>query len=361
MLMQHKYFRTSLGIIAFLLILYLGSKVMFLFRPVWSVVNLLIVPMMLGGFFYYLLRPLVDFLEKRKMNRMLSILLIYLVFAGLIALFAALVWPTLREQIENFVQNAPFLVRDLQEQFNSLRQNPAFERFLGQESDLSTRIYAYLNNAVTWVTDSMSNLIGVISNIFIVLATLPIILYYMLKDGHKLPPILLGLLPRRFKKEGLETLKEIDSALSSFIVTRVLLNVALGVLLYIGFLIIGLPYSLLLTLISIPLNFIPYVGSILAAIPVVIVGFIESPMTALWSVVVIFIAQQIQDNLLSPIVYGRSLDVHPLTTVVLVLVGGDFYGIIGVLIALPVYMILKITFMHVYERLVAEKEEEAAG
>lgn len=361
MLMQHKYFRTSLGIIAFLLILYLGSKVMFLFRPVWSVINLLIVPMMLGGFFYYLLRPLVDFLEKRKLNRMLSILLIYLVFAGLIALFAALVWPTLREQIENFVRNAPFLVQDLQEQFNSLRQNPSFERFLGQESDLSTRIYAYLNNAVTWVTDSMSNLIGVISNIFIVLATLPIILYYMLKDGHKLPPILLGLLPRRFKKEGLETLKEIDSALSSFIVTRVLLNVALGVLLYIGFLIIGLPYSLLLALISIPLNFIPYVGSILAAIPVVIVGFIESPMTALWSVVVIFIAQQIQDNLLSPIVYGRSLDVHPLTTVVLVLVGGDFYGIIGVLIALPVYMILKITFMHVYERIIAEKEEEAAG
>ncbi|MFD2879464.1 AI-2E family transporter [Paenibacillus rhizoplanae] len=84
---------------------------------------------------------------------------------------------------------------------------------------------------------------------------------------------------------------------------------------------IGLPYSLLLAVISIPLNFIPYVGSLLAAVPVVIVGFIESPSLAIWSAVVVLIAQQIQDNVLSPVIYGKSLDVHPLTTVLLVLVG----------------------------------------
>ncbi|MNC74546.1 hypothetical protein D3C75_1259200 [compost metagenome] len=79
---------------------------------------------------------------------------------------------------------------------------------------------------------------------------------------------------------------------------------------------------------------------------------------AIWSVVIIVIAQQIQDNVLSPIIYGKSLDVHPLTTVVLVLVGGDFYGIIGVLIALPVYMILKIIFLRIYEIIIAERVEE---
>lgn len=95
-------------------------------------------------------------------------------------------------------------------------------------------------------------------------------------------------------------------------------------------------------------------------IPVIIVGFIESPTMAIWSLVIIFIAQQIQDNVLSPIIYGKSLDVHPLTTVILVLVGGDFYGIIGVLIALPVYMIAKIIFLRVYEIVVADREEETS-
>ncbi|MNY42677.1 hypothetical protein D3C86_1775900 [compost metagenome] len=79
---------------------------------------------------------------------------------------------------------------------------------------------------------------------------------------------------------------------------------------------------------------------------------------AIWSLVIIIFAQQIQDNVLSPIIYGKSLDVHPLTTVVLVLVGGDFFGIIGVLIALPVYMIAKIIFLRIYEIVIAERVEE---
>jgi predicted PurR-regulated permease PerM len=357
-LLQSKYFRTSLAIIAFLLILFLGSKVIFLFAPLVAIFNLLLVPMMLSGFMYYLLRPLVKVLEKKKLNRAIAILLIYIVFIGLFVLFWVLVWPTLQEQIQNFIDNTPYLVQGLQDQFNKLQNNPMLSRFFKGDSDLATRLSEYLNDAIAWVTNSMSNLIGVISSIVVVIATLPIILYYMLKDGHKLSPILQSLIPKKYRKEGQDMLKDIDSALSSFIVTRVLLNVVLGIILYIGFLIIGLPYSLLLALISIPLNFIPYVGSLLAAVPVLIVGFIESPTMALWALIIIVIAQQIQDNVLSPIIYGKSLDVHPLTTVVLVLVGGDFYGIIGVLIALPVYMIIKIIFLRIYEIIVAERVEE---
>ncbi|WP_340024680.1 AI-2E family transporter [Paenibacillus sp. FSL K6-1096] len=356
-MLDSKYFRTSLAIIAFLTILYLGSKVAFLVTPVLSVINLLLVPMMLSGFMYYLLRPIVNYLGTRKVNRGLSVLLIYLVFAGLFVLFWMLVWPTLREQIQNFIENTPYLVEGIQNQFNQLRNDPTFSRFFSGESDVTTRLTEYVNNAITWVTNSMSNLIAVVSNIVVLIATLPIILYYMLKDGHKLSPILLSLAPRKYRKEGQEMLKDIDSALSGFIVTRVLLNVILGILLYIGFLLIGLPYSLLLAVISIPLNFIPYIGSVLAAVPVVIVGFIESPTMAIWSLVIILIAQQIQDNVLSPIIYGKSLDVHPLTTVLLVLVGGDFYGLIGVLIALPVYMIVKILFLRIYEIIIAERTE----
>ncbi|NQX45055.1 AI-2E family transporter [Paenibacillus tritici] len=360
-MLQSKYFRTCLAIIAFLTILYLGSKVIFLFTPLVSIINLLLVPMMLSGFMFYLLRPLVNYLGTKKINRGLAVLLIYLVFAGLFVLFWVLVWPTLREQIQNFIDNTPFLVEGIQNQFNKLQNDPSLSRFFKGDTDMTTRLTDYLNEAINWVTNSMSNLISVVSSIVVVIATLPILLYYMLKDGHKLSPILQGLVPRKYRKEGQDILKAIDTALSGFIVTRVLLNVVLGILLYIGFLLIGLPYSLLLAVISIPLNFIPYVGSLLAAVPVIIVGFIESPSMAIWSLVVVLIAQQIQDNVLSPIIYGKSLDVHPLTTVVLVLVGGDFYGIIGVLIALPVYMILKILFMSIYEIIVAERVDQAVA
>lgn len=98
-MLQSKYFRTCLAIIAFLTILYLGSKVIFLFTPLVSIIQLLLVPMMLSGFMYYLLRPIVNYLGTKNVNRGLSVLLIYLVFAGLFVLFWVLVWPTLRERI----------------------------------------------------------------------------------------------------------------------------------------------------------------------------------------------------------------------------------------------------------------------
>ncbi|MFC7681602.1 AI-2E family transporter [Paenibacillus sp. GCM10028914] len=358
-MMQSKYFRTCLGIIALLLIIYLGSKISFLFNPIVSIFNMLLMPVAISGFFYYLLRPIVDYLERRKIKRPLGVFMIYFVFAGLFAIFILLVWPTLKEQIENFIENAPNLVDDLQKQMNHLGQNPFWSRFMPSESEIYSSLMDYANKAMTTISNSITNLITVVSSFVVIIATVPIIMYYMLKEKNKFSFKLLGILPRRYRKDGQEVLSDIDNALSNYIIGKVLLNLVLSVLMYIGFLIIGLPYSLLLTLISFVLNFIPYVGALLAAIPVVIVGFIESPSIAIWSVVVIVIAQQIQDNILTPVIYGKQLDIHPLTTIVLLLVGGDFYGILGVLLAIPAYMILKIIVVRVYELFLAEKIEDA--
>ncbi|WP_054955067.1 AI-2E family transporter [Paenibacillus dakarensis] len=358
-MMQSKYFRTCLGIIALLLIIYLGTKISFLFNPIVSIFKILLVPIAAAGFFYYLLRPIVDYLERRKIKRPLGVLMIYFVFIGLFAIFFLLVWPTLREQIENFIKNAPNLVDDLQSQVNLLSENPFWGRFMPSESELYNGFMEYVNNAMTWISNSISNLITVVSSVVVVIATVPIILYYMLKESGKLPSRLLSIIPRKYRKDGQDVISDIDNALSNFIIGKVVLNLILSALMYIGFLIIGLPYSLLLTLISFVLNFIPYVGALLAAIPVVIVGFIESPSIAIWSVVVIVIAQQIQDNILTPVIYGKQLDIHPLTTIILLLVGGDFYGILGVLLAIPAYMVIKIVVTRVYELFLAEKVEDA--
>lgn len=153
-------------------------------------------------------------------------------------------------------------------------------------------------------------------------------------------------------------MEDIDSALSSFIVSRVLINVALGVMMFLGFLIIGLPYALLLAVISIFLNFIPYVGAVAASIPVVIIGLLESPSMALWSLVVVIAAQQIQDNWLSPIVFGKQLDIHPLTVVILLLVGGDLLGILGIILVIPLYMCGKIVIRKVYQLFLERRVED---
>lgn len=356
-LINNKFYRICTAIILLLLIVYLGEKVNFIFSPLTSLIHIIIIPLLIAGFFYYLLRPLVDYMERHKIKRALSVLIIYVVIALILAGFSVLVWPSLREQLMNFVENAPALVTSLSDQLNALEKSNVVSRYLPDDSNLFSRLSDVLSQGITQVTNYVSGLFSVVSNLVIILATFPIMLYYMLKEGSKFGTNLTLLLPRHYRKDGEETVHEIDEALSNYIVGRVIVNVALGILMYIGFLILGLPYALLLTVVSIILNFIPYVGALLAAIPVVIVAFIESPTMAIWSLVIIVIAQQIQDNLISPYVYGKQLDIHPLTTVILLLVGADLGNILGMIIVIPLYMILKIIVRKIHYRIVEDKTE----
>ncbi|QOT10007.1 AI-2E family transporter [Paenibacillus sp. JNUCC32] len=359
MLKMNKFFKLCLAVILVLTIIYLGSLVDFIFRPVLSFFSIILVPLMLSGFFYYLLRPLVDLLEKRKLNRSLAILLLYVVFAGILTGFILGVWPSLRDQIVALVQNAPALFAKLGEQLQELENNGFFQDIFPKNANPLTQLTDYLNQGFTFLTNYIMNLFSFVSNFAIVLFTFPILLYYMLKEGGKFGEMVVSFLPDRFKNEGASVLDEINNALRGFIVGRVLVNLALGVLMYIGFLIIGLPYALLLTVVAVIANFIPFIGAILSAIPILIIGFIQSPGTAIWSLVVILAAQQIQDNLIGPYIFGKQLAIHPITIIILVLVGQDLGGIIGILLIVPIYMIIKIIVTRVYQLFFKEKWQKA--
>lgn len=358
MSLQKGFFRVCLGIIALLLIVYLTAKISFIFKPLLTIFNILIVPFMLAGFCYYLLRPVVSAMVKRRVNKMAAILLIYLFAAALLAVFVSVVWPTLQTQLENFVKGAPQLIAEFKDQLNQLQSSRWFSSFAVDEAALSTKLSDYLNQAITAASNYVSNVVSAVTNFIIIIATVPIILYYMLKGSGHISSSILAVVPRRFRKEGAEALREIDDALSGFIVGRVIITCLLAVMLYIGFLAIGLPYSLLLAIVAFFFNIIPYIGQFLGAIPTIIVAFTVSPTMVVWVVVVTVVAQLVESNVLSPSIYGRRLDIHPLTTIVLLLVAGDIAGILGVILAIPAYMVVKIIVVHVYRRFLADRVED---
>ncbi|MFC3802596.1 AI-2E family transporter [Cohnella sp. GCM10012308] len=354
-----KFFRIILSVIFVLLAIFLLFLDRFMFAPIVRMFDILLLPIALSGFLYYLLRPIVGFLHNRGMKRWLAVTLLYLAFAGLIALFVWLVWPTLRDQTNNFINNAPKVVEDLSDQVQDQTEDGSVVSSVLPESfDLETRISEYAQKAGAWASTYLTSIISVISRAVVLIGVVPVILFFMLKDGRKLEDSLLYLVPRKYKAEGRAALSEIDEALGSFIVSRVVLNIILGGLMYVGFLIIGLPYALLLVLISVVLNFIPYIGAILAAIPVLVVAFMQSPMLALWSLIIILVAQQIQDHILTPIIFGRTMAIHPVTIIVLLLLGGDLAGVLGMLLSIPVYIVVKILFTHIYKLFFQEKVEE---
>ncbi|WP_144406998.1 AI-2E family transporter [Paenibacillus sp. IHBB 10380] len=355
----NRFIKMCIAVILVFAIIYLGSLVDFIFKPLLSLLTVVMVPLMLASFFYYLLRPLVNWMERPKLNRSLVILIIYLVIAILLVLFIIGVWPSLRTQFYNLMDNAPNLLNALSKQVQELEQNGILSVILPEGVSPLSQLTEYLNKGLSFLTNYVAGMFSFFSNFAVILFTFPILLFYMLKEGEKFGQKIVSFMPKRFREEGNKVMQDIDHALSNFIVGRVVVNVALGVLMYIGFLIIGLPYALLLTVVAIIMNFIPFIGAILSSVPIVIIGLIESPSVAIWSLVVILVAQQIQDNIISPYIFGKQLDIHPLTTIILVLVGGDAFGIIGMIVIIPGYMIVKIVVIKVYQLFFKHKWEDA--
>jgi predicted PurR-regulated permease PerM len=127
-------------------------------------------------------------------------------------------------------------------------------------------------------------------------------------------------------------------------------------MMYIGYLIIGLDYSILLAMFAMLTNVIPFLGPFIAVIPAVIVGFLDSPFMVVQVLIVVIVVQQIDGNVSSPLIMGKRLDIHPLTIILLLIVAGSMGGLLGMLLAVPTYAILKVICSHSYRLYLLRKE-----
>ncbi|WP_062047977.1 AI-2E family transporter [Bacillus sp. JCM 19034] len=348
---QTKSFRIMYALILILLIIYLGTLVDWIFKPVVVLVQTLFAPIALAGVLFYLLRPFVNLLS-RKIPRGLAILILYLMGILLVSIFVLIIGPELQKQFNSLIETIPAFTREVQSMYNALQENEYIARFQqGNEFSIDTIIAdfgEYLNNFVAALGSNIASFVGFIANVVIILIVIPFILFYMLKEGEKAPKQVLRILPDKQQQEGRRILKDMDYALSSYIQGQIIVSVCVGVLMYIGYLVIGVEYSLVLALVAMFTNVIPFVGPWIGTVPAVIVGLIESPFMALLVIIVVVVVQQIESNLISPQVMGRKLDIHPLTIILLLLVAARFAGFFGLLLAVPTYAVGKVIVSHSY-------------
>lgn len=351
-MLSEKWFKIGIGIIMFLLIILLGTKVSFIFKPIVILVQTLFAPIVLAGVLYYLLRPIVNFLSK-KLPRNLSILILYFAFFGLITTLIMLIGPEVQRQFILMVDNLPAFAVQLQEWATTIQEKEWFLRFRSNDvvslDDITEYITTYFTDISKNIGSTITGTIGFIANILIVLALIPFVLFYMLKDGKRAPLFILNILPKKHQKEAEDIIEDMDDALSSYIQGQLIVSMFVGVMAYIGYLIIGLEYSLVLGLIAMLTNVIPFVGPWIGTFPAVIVGLLDTPVKAMAVIIVIVIIQQIESNIVSPQVMGRKLSIHPLTIIFLLLVAGQFAGFLGLIFAVPAYALAKVIVSHMYK------------
>ena len=198
----------------------------------------------------------------------------------------------------------------------------------------------YLKDIPNTITSSATALFGIITNVALVIFTVPFILFYMFKDGHAFPgKQLVYYLNLTVKKDFVSLRKRTKHYLHIFKVALVCIFV--GAFTFIGYLIIDLPYAFVLGIIAAFTNIIPNLGPFIGAAPAVIVGLFVSPMQALYVIIIVTIVQQFESNIISPRIMSSKLNIHPLTIIILILGVGNFAGIIGMILAVPVYAVTK--------------------
>ncbi len=342
---KQKLYHWTLQILVILTILYISTKITFLFEPIGVFVTTLFFPIIISGFLYFLLNPIVNQLVKLKFPRTLAIITIYLAIIGAVVIIAVNVAPIISKQVTSLFEEIPQYAKQTMIFADDLSDTEQFKWVMNQDyvpiEDIERRLIEFANTLPDNITNGFMNLLGVLTNITITIITVPFLLFYMFKDGHKLPIALSKFIPSAYRKEGIETIKETSDTLAAYIQGQILVALFVGTLTFIGYLIIDLPFALVMALIGAITNIIPYVGPFIGGAPAVVVALFDSPTKAFLAIVVITIAQQLEGNVISPLILGKRLDTHPATIIILLLVAGNLAGILGMVLAIPTYAAVK--------------------
>ncbi|MGN1400200.1 MAG: AI-2E family transporter [Bacillus sp. (in: firmicutes)] len=344
--MSRKFRNWSLQILIILTIVLVSTKLTFLLDPIATFFSTLFFPILISGFLFFIFNPVVWFFQRKfKLSRILSIALLYILIIAVIGLAISNVVPIVTKQISSFIDDLPTYAKQVDAFIDDVSESEDFKNLLTNEyiplDTVQEKLMEYVNSLPNNITNGVIGIFNFITSATITIVTVPILLFYMFKDGHRMPGAISRFIPAGYRKEGLAAIKSVGDTLSAYINGQVTVASIVGLLSLIGFWIIEQPYALVLALIVAVTNIIPYVGPVLGGAPAVIIALFISPVQAFLVVVVILIAQQIEGNFLSPLILGKTLDIHPTTVIILLLVAGNLGGIIAMVLAVPSYAVAK--------------------
>lgn len=343
--LNSKFTVGCLNAVLVLLALWIFTQIAWIFKPVGSFVGIVAPPLILAGVLFYLLNPLVNFLQRHGFKRLLAIALVFVVVLGLLVLAIVKLVPPIEQQFNNIVKFYPQYWQSFTDWLTHLNENQSFisQHDLDQfGKELMTSLSSKKGSLLSGTVTGIQNFFGIVGNVVITVATAPIILFFLLKDGDHFAPLVVNLFPTRMRHSLSDTLHEMNEKVGSYVQGQLTVAMAVAIIFMVGFSVIGLKFALVLGLIAGPLNLIPYFGSALAMIPALIVGATTSPQMLIAVIVTFFVEWVIETQLISPFVMGSKLAMHPLTIVLVLLTAGNLFGLIGVILGIPGFAVIKI-------------------
>ncbi|MDU9847794.1 cell elongation protein CozEb [Staphylococcus aureus] len=335
------------------IVIFIFEKVSYVFDPFIIVFKTIAAPIIVSLILFYLFNPIVNMMERYRIPRVAGISIIYLAVVGVITLIVNLLIPIIGSQVDSLVKNSPQYLEKLINSIDKIANNTFFSSYYSQINDWLNSLPKKIPSMLSEFTDGFGSKIATfaetIANIGVVIVTTPFVLFFMLKDGHHFKEFSTNIMPPKFRKDFHDLLEKMSVQVGSYIQGQIIVSFCIGILLFIGYSAIGLKYSLVLASIAAVTSVVPYLGPTIAISPAIVIAAITSPWMLLKLAVVWTLVQFVEGHFISPNIMGKTLKIHPLTIIFILLCAGKLLGIVGVILGIPGYAILKVLVTHLFQ------------
>lgn len=287
-------------------------------------------------FLAYALKPLYYKIVTRGIKSHLAAIILILSLVGLICLALVIMVPNLIKELASVER----IFASVSKYFNEKLNNISFLKGNYIFNNIIKKMYLYGN---TLSENIIFYIMGIGENVFIY-CIIPIFVYYFLVEGNKILEKFLFIFSVNKRKLIQNILDHVDELLSKYILSQLILSLIIGILTFTILLFTRLNNVLLLSVLNGLLNIIPYFGPVLGGIPIIIVAFLKSTKLGIIITILLIIIQQIEGDIISPKIIGEYVDIHPLVVIILLIVGGKLWGFMGMIIAIPIGVIIKVVY-----------------
>lgn len=325
-------------------VIFLGTM-FYLLQPI-------LLPFVLGGLIAYLGDPVVDWLESRKLNRTLAVSIVFIFLTTFLVVAGLIFIPLLLTQIDVLVQKVPYFYQWLT---NVLM--PWFQERLSLPPELLPKLDLSSQLADNWQTlgkfmaDTTKRITGSGISLLLGLANLalvPVVAFYLMRDWDILIDKGLRMMPMAWQKQVSTMVSEGDEVVGSFLRGQFIVMCALGLIYGIGLWILGIELALLLGVIAGLASMVPYLGFLIGIISSLIAAYVQFQEfgVLLWVVLIFGFGQIIESMVLTPILVGDRIGLHPVAVIFALMAGGQLAGFVGVVVALPVAAVITVFVRH---------------
>ncbi len=351
------YFLLVAALCYFVIIIFKETQVFYFIKTIFKVVF----PLFIGLLIAWLFDPFVKWLEGKGVKRIFGAAITYFIIFIVLYLVLSSLIPLLIEQVKEIIRMSPYIFDKMRgwasDFFAQVETNSSLD-----VSKLKGEIFSSINDFASKLTTTMpSNFLGFISRMFSFLGTfiLGLIIGFFLIVNFDSSSKLIYLVPKRYRETTSSIMDEVNGSLRNYVKGAVIDSLLIFILSSFGLWICGLKAPLLFGLFCGLTNIIPYAGPYIGGVPAVVVGFTQSPMTGVFSLIVIAVIQFLEGNFLQPLIMAKTTKLHPVTILLGLLVFGHFFGIIGMLISTPLIATFKTIFKYYNDRYEFLKKEDS--